>query len=103
MMQKAGILFLNLFLAGCGGEIITRPPACEPPPIPAPLLLPCEEPELLADGRFATLYKQEFRDLAAWQRCAHKDDKLVELVKYRDAVCAKIKADAAAPRQWWQF
>jgi hypothetical protein len=93
-----------LAVAGCT-SLTVREPICDPPDIPAELLQPCEEPMPLTDGRFATVYQQMLADLGPWGRCVRKDDKLIEVVKYRDAVCQrvkdKIKADAEKP--WYKF
>jgi hypothetical protein len=82
-----------------------REPICEPPPIPVELLAPCEEPMLPDERGFAAIYESYVRNVVGpWARCIRKDDKLVELIKYRDAVCKKIKEDnAKAAKPWWQF
>jgi hypothetical protein len=63
---------------------------------------PCEEPTLPADGTFATIFDNYIHNVVGpWSRCIRKDDKLVEIVKYRDATCAKIKADNVK-KHWWE-
>ncbi len=102
-MMRAALFASLLALAGCT-SVSVREPICEPPPVPAELLLPCEEPEQLTDAHFVGLYQQALRDIGPWGRCIRKDDKLIEIVKYRDAVCAKIKADNAKPKPaWYEF
>lgn len=102
--MKTLLLILALALTGCT-SLTVRQPICDPPPIPPALLEPCEEPAPIPDGRMATIYQQQLADLGPWGRCIRKDDKLIEVVKYRDAVCQQIKdkiaADAAKP--WWKF
>lgn len=112
--EEVGILKIHSssFFALCGALALAacttvqpREPICEPPPIPPELLLPCEEPELLTDGSFASLYQQALRDVGPWGRCVRKDDKLISIVKYREEVCAKMKADAEKakqPKPWYQ-
>jgi len=83
--------------------LTVREPICEPPPIPAELLVPCEEPTLPADGTFAAVYANYIDNVVGpWARCIRKDDKLVEIVRYRDEVCKKIKADNTTPKRWWE-
>jgi len=89
---------------GCT-SVTVREPICEPPPIPAELLAPCEEPMVPDERGFAAIYESYVRNVVGpWARCIRKDDKLVELIKYRDAICIKIKEDnAKAAKPWWQF
>lgn len=68
-----------------------RAPVCDPPPIPPKLLESCKEPEQLLDGTFQTLYLQMIRDMGPWGECIRNHEKLVEVVRYRDAVCDKLK------------
>jgi hypothetical protein len=76
---------------------------CEPPPIPAKLLEPCQDPEPLQSGTMAELYQQMLRDLGPWGRCIRIHDQLVEVVKYRDAVCAKFTKDAQQQQQGFKW
>ena len=74
------------------------------PPVPVELLAPCEEPTAPADGSFGAVYESYVANVVGpWARCVRKDDKLVEIVKYRDQVCAKMKVDNAKPKRWWEF
>lgn len=49
------------------------------------------------------LYLQMLRDLTPWGECARNHSQLIAVVKYRDSVCEKIKADNAKPKPWWQI
>jgi hypothetical protein len=101
-MRAAALLLLTL-LAGCS-SLTVRAPICEPPPIPAELLIPCEEPIPPNEAGFASIYESYVRNVVGpWARCIRKDDQLIAIVKYRDATCAKIKADNAQPKRWWEF
>lgn len=101
--MKLLCLTLIPFAAGCT-SLTVREPICEPPPIPAELLAPCEEPMVPDQPGFAQIYDSYVRNVVGpWARCIRKDDKLIELIKYRDSVCAKIKADNQQPKPWWKF
>lgn len=100
MKYTALLPLLTLF--GCT-NLAVREPICEPPPIPAALMQPCALPEPLPDGKMATLYLQLLRDTDPWGQCLRSHDRLIEVVKYRDSVCAKIKADNAKPKPWYQW
>ena len=65
----------------------------------------CPLPEPLPNGELRTLYLQMLRDTQPWGECIRRHDGLIEVVKYRDAVCAKVVADAQAEaaRPWWRF
>jgi hypothetical protein len=80
-------------LAGCGGAVTVRAPICEPPPIPVRLMEPCEEPAPLKLGTLDEMYRQALEDTGPWGRCVRNHDKLVEVIKYRDSICEKFKAD----------
>jgi hypothetical protein len=97
-------LLILLLLAGCT-SVSVKQADCDPPPIPAALLLPCEDAIIPVDASFAAIYSNAIENaVGPWGRCVRKDDKLIEVVKYRDAFCAKLKADAAAKsKPWWQF
>jgi hypothetical protein len=98
------LICIIALLAGCT-SLTVREPVCDPPPIPAALLEPCEEPTPLTDGRFATIYQQALADLGPWGRCIRKDDALIAVVKYRDETCKRIqeKIKAEAERPWYKF
>jgi hypothetical protein len=64
---------------------------------------PCALPEQIPDGKMSTLYLQILRDSDPWGRCLRSHDRLIEVVKYRDSVCAKILADNVKPKPWYQF
>lgn len=91
--MRAIIVALCALLTACAPAVTVRQPICEPPAIPATLMEPCEEPELLTDGEFRTVYLQAIRDTGPWGRCMRNHDKLIEIVKYRDSVCQKVKQD----------
>ncbi len=96
-------LLAAVLVTGCT-TVTTREPICEPPPIPPELLLACEEPMVPDQPGFAAMYDSYIRNVAGpWSRCIRKDDQLIAIVKYRDAVCAKIRADNAQPKHWWNF
>lgn len=103
-MKSPCFVALLCLLAGCT-SVTVREPVCEPPPIPAELLVPCEEPAVPDERGFGAIYESYVRNVVGpWARCIRKTDRLIEIVKYRDSVCAKIKADnAAKEKQWWQF
>lgn len=104
-MKYAVLLAFSLALAGCT-NLTVREPVCDPPPIPLKLLEPCEEPMVPDERGFAAIYDSYVRNVVGpWARCIRKDDQLIALIKYRDSVCAKIKADntAAQDKPWWRF
>lgn len=97
------VLVAVALAAGCT-SVSVKQPDCDPPPIPAALLVPCEDAIIPTEASFAALYTNAIENaVGPWGRCVRKDDKLIEVVKYRDAFCAKLKADAAKPKPWWQF
>jgi hypothetical protein len=43
------------------------------------------------------------RDAEQWWGCINAHDKLIEVIRYREGVCDKFKADAAKPeKRWWE-
>jgi hypothetical protein len=97
-----------LLLTACSTTPITvSAPVLELPPIPDRLMLPCEEPPPLQRGTLEDLYLQMIEDAGLWGKCIRNHDRLIELVKYRDSVIAKFRADnvdkpKAAFRWFWQ-
>jgi hypothetical protein len=101
--MKLLTLPLVLLLGACT-SLTVREPICSPPPIPAELLVPCEEPTLPTDGTFAAVYENYVSNVVGpWARCLRKDDQLIAITRYREQVCDKIKADNAPAAHWWNF
>lgn len=96
------ILLVLFLLMGCS-QLTVREPVCEPPPIPASLLQACPLPEPIKDGRLETLYLQAIADTGPWGECLRRQQSLVELVKYRDQVCARFRNQNPSPKEWWQW
>ncbi len=43
-------------------------------------------------------------DSGPWRECIRSHAQLIEIVKYRDAICDKFIADNKAPaKRWWEF
>jgi hypothetical protein len=97
-------VFAILLLTACQTAPITvRAPVLELPPIPARLMEPCEEPAPLKKGTLEELYLQMLEDAGLWGRCVRNHDRLIEVVKYRDEVVAKWKAEAAKIQSGWKW
>jgi hypothetical protein len=94
-----------LLLTGCATTpIAVQAPALDLPPIPPRLMEACEEPAPLRKGTLEEMYLQMLEDAGPWGRCVRNHDRLIEVVKYRDAVVEKWKAQAGKPtRSWWRF
>lgn len=91
-----------VLLASCS-SVQVRAPICEPPPIPARLMEPCEEPAPLKRGTLEELYVQMLEDAGPWGRCVRNHDRLIEVIKYRDSICAKFKADNVTKSVGWRW
>lgn len=95
-----------LLLTGCAPAVTVRAPALELPPVPERLMQPCEEPAPLRKGTLEELYIQMLEDAGPWGRCVRNHDRLIEVIKYRDSVVEKYRADAAKPapgfKWFWQ-
>jgi hypothetical protein len=97
------ILLVCCLLIACS-PLTVRAPVLEMPPIPAKALEPCETPPPLQTGTLAELYQQMLEDANLWGRCARGKDLLIEIIKYRDAVVEKFKADnATKPNTGWRW
>lgn len=98
-------VILAAALAGCAPAVTVRSPICEPPPIPASAMQPCVEPtEALKTGSLEELYVQAVRDTGPWGQCIRAHDKLIEFVKYRDAICQKFREDnITKPSTGWRW
>ena len=96
------ILCALFLLMGCS-SLTVKEPVCEPPPIPASLLQACPLPEPLKDGKLETLYLQMLADTGPWGECLRRQQSLVELVKYRDQVCAQFRNQNLSAKEWWQW
>ena len=103
--MKAAVLALSILLCGCT-TLVVKPPPFEMPPIPPELLQPCEEWELPKDGSFAAVYESYVANATGpGARCIRKDDKLIEVLKYRAEVEQKLKEyfEREANKPWWQL
>jgi hypothetical protein len=99
------LIAVAALLSGCATTpIAVQAPALDLPPIPARLLEACEEPAPLKKGTLEEMYLAMLEDAGPWGRCVRNHDRLIEVVKYRDAVVEKWKAQAGKPtRSWWRF
>lgn len=101
-MTRAALLFVVL-LSGCT-TVTVRDEGFEPPPIPVELLAECEGPAMPDGPTFADIYANAIANyVGPWLRCYSKDSQLVAVVKYREAMVAKIKAERAKARPWYKF
>lgn len=73
----------------------TQAPALDLPPIPAEHMQACDEPSPLRAGTLEEMYLAMLQDAGPWGRCVREHDKLIALVKYRDEIVARWKAQAA--------
>lgn len=96
------ILCASFLLTGCSSLTVNEP-VCEPPPIPPTLLQACPLPDPIKDGRLETLYLQAIADSGPWGECLRRHQALVEVVKYRDQVCARFRSQNPPAKDWWQW
>jgi hypothetical protein len=105
-MRHLAAVAVSALLLGCAPAVTVRAPVLDLPPVPPKLLEPCEEPTPLKGGTQADLYLKMLEDVGPWGRCIRKDDALIEVIKYRESVVEKYRADAAKPqpkfRWFWQ-
>lgn len=101
-MTRLSLLALVL-LAGCT-TVAVRDEGFDPPPIPPELLALCEPP-IMPDGpTFADIYANAISNaIGPWGRCYAKDAQLVAVVKYREEMVSKIKAERGKKKPWFQF
>lgn len=97
-------VMLAFLLAGCT-SLSVKAPDLDLPPIPDELTARCEEPILPQGPTFADMYTNAIQNaVGPWRRCVSKDDALIAVVKYRDSVLAKWKAEnSKQAKPWWQI
>ena len=99
---RSGLIIAAL-LTGCT-TMSVRAPVCEPPPLPPELTKPCPPAIMPTGPSIAEFYENTIANVTGpWRECARMHDQTIAVVQYRDSICAKIKADNAQPRAWYEF
>lgn len=106
LIRRLSSLSAILVLTSCASSMTVHV-QCEPPPLPASILLPCPVPAPLPDAKMQTVTEALLEDRnpgGVWAQCIRQNDQLIALVKYQMQVCSHLQSlNRAPPKQWYEF
>lgn len=105
LLTRSLLLLLASWMLQACSTLTPRAPLCDFPPVASNLTQECEVPsDPLPDGKFTTLYLQQFLDLPVIRECRDHHNQLVAVIKDREKVCARLnQSQEQNSKPWWKF